>query len=94
MSGIEWQRDNLHTLGRKFLGRMLDNMRGYEGSTVRLGETGEGVQPNYQVVFPNGIARTLRGSSHKTFEQAEEFDNNRISESFTLEQVRAAFERA
>jgi hypothetical protein len=90
VSGIEWGEDNLHTLGRVFLRQVLENMRGREESVVRLGETGQGVQPNYQVTFPNGVVRTLRGSSHKAFEQADEFDATRISEPFTLAQVRNA----
>lgn len=94
MSGIEWREDNLHMLGRLFLLHVLDHMRGREDSVVRLGQTGEGVQPNYQVTFPNGVTRTLRGSSHKSFDQAEEFDSDRISEPFNLAQVQAAYDRA
>jgi hypothetical protein len=94
VSGIEWREDNLHTLGRVFLRQVLGNMRELEKSVVRLGETGQGVQPNYQVTFPNGLVRTLRGSSHKAFDQTEEFNATRISEPFTLAQVRNAYERA
>ena len=94
MSRIEWKEDNLHTLGRVFLRNVLDHLRGHEGSIVRLGETGVGVQPNYQVTFPNGVTRALRGSSHEAFEQTEEFDIDRISQPFTLAQVRAAYEQS
>lgn len=94
MSKIEWREDNLHTLGRVFLRRLLENMRNYEESVVRLGETGQGIQPNYQVTFPNGHVNTLRGASHELFEQAEEFDATRISKPFTLAQVRSAYEKA
>lgn len=93
MSSIIWSESNLPTLGRVFLRNMLDNMRKYEGSTVRLGETGEGVQPNYQVTFPNGVCRTIRGSSHEAFDQAEEFDSNKISEPFSRAQVEAAYKQ-
>ena len=98
MSGIEWNENNLHTLGRTFLRHVLDHMRGHEASVVGLGETGTGIQPNYQVTFPNKITRTLRGSSHKAFPieefDVEEFDAKKISQAFTLAQVRTAYERA
>ncbi len=94
MSGIEWNEGNLHTLGRVFLRHVLEHMRGRDESTVRLGETGTGVQPNYQVTFPNGVTRALRGSSHEAFEQTEVFDDTKISQPFNLAQVRAALERA
>lgn len=93
MSGIEWNENNLHTLGRAFLQHVLDHMRGREASIVRLGETGTGVKPNYQVTFPNNVIRALRGSSHNAF-PIEEFDAKNISQPFTLAQVRAAYELA
>lgn len=94
MSGIEWTENNLETLGRTFLRHVLDHMRNNEGAVVRLGETGIGVQPNYQVTFSNGVTRVLRGSSHKAYEQADEFDAEKISAPFSLTQIQCAFERA
>ncbi len=94
MTNITWTDDNLADLGRTFLRKVLDHMRGREDSQVRFGETGHGVMPNYQVRFPNGVVRTLRGSSHKAFEQADQFDVSKISRSFNLAEVTAAFQRA
>lgn len=94
MKAIDWNEGNLNSLGRVFLRRVLENMRHFEGSSVRLGETGTGVQPNYQVTFPNGNVLTFRGSSHDSFEQADAFNDSRISQSFTLKQVQNAYEKA
>lgn len=94
MTNITWTDDNLTELGRTFLRKVLDHMRGREDSQVRFGETGHGVMPNYQVRFPNGVVRTLRGSSHKAFEQADQFDVSKISRSFNLAEVTDAYKRA
>lgn len=94
MSGIEWNANTLPTLGRVFLRKVIDHMRGYSESTVRLGETGQGIMPNYQVTFPNGVVRTLRGSSHDAFEQADAFSEERTSRPFSLAEIQAAYERA
>lgn len=94
MSGITWTRENLPLLGRVFLRNVLENMRGRDDSEVQFGETGDGVMPNYQVKFPNGVVRTLRGSSHEAFEQAEPFAVRNISEPFKLAEVTEAYMRA
>lgn len=94
MSSIEWTEEALPTLGRVFLRNVLVHMRGRPESFVRLGETGQGVQPNYQVTFPNGVTRTLRGSSHEAFEQADAFNEDRISRPFSLAQIQAAYDCA
>lgn len=94
MPKIEWNENNLPTLGRFFLRRVLDNMRGREDSVVRFGETGQGIQPNYQVTFPNGRIMTLRGSSHEVFEQADEFDSHNVSKAFNLAAIQAAYNQA
>lgn len=94
MSELEWNEETLPTLGRFFLRNILNHMRYLKESTVCLGETGQGVMPNYQVTFPNGVTRTLRGSSHKAFEQADTFDKERISRPFSLQEIEAAYEKA
>lgn len=95
MNNLEWNENNLSTLGRVFLRNVLDNMRGREESLVRLGETGQGIQPNYQVTFPNGVIRTIRGSLHDAFEHTEtEFDSEKVSVAFNLKAVQNAYDRA
>ena len=94
MSGIEWDEKTLPTLGRVFLRHVIGHMRGRAESIVRFGITGQGVMPNYQVTFPNGVVRTLRGSSHDSFEQAEAFNEERISRPFSLTEIQAAYDKA
>jgi len=94
MNGIKWDQDNLHTLGRHFLRNVLGNMRGNENTLVRFGETGQGIQPNYQVTFPNGVTRVLRGSSHEAFQQVDEFDSGKISQPFNLATVTEAYRKS
>ncbi|MFB2733757.1 hypothetical protein [Shewanella mangrovisoli] len=94
MSGIEWNEDSLPTLGRVFLRHVIGHMRGRSESTVRFGVTGQGIMPNYQVTFPNGVTRTLRGSSHDAFEQADAFDEERISRPFFLAEIQSAYDKA
>lgn len=89
---IKWTEENLPNLGRVFLRNVRDHMRNKDESTVRFGETGYGSQPNYQVTFPNGVTRTIRGSSHEAYEQAEEFDDEKISEPFNLAAIKKAYE--
>lgn len=94
MSGIEWNEETVPTLGRVFLRHVIDHMRGHSKSTVRFGKTGQGIMPNYQVIFPNGVTRTLRGSSHDTFEQTDAFDEERISRPFSLAEIHRAYDKA
>lgn len=91
MISIRWDMENMSKLGRLFLRNVIDNMRNFEEAKVRFGETGQGIQPNYQVTFPNGIVRTFRGSSHKPFSQAEEFNLDNLSEAFSLEDIKNIF---
>ena len=96
MNTFIWNKDNLDHLGKKFLRHILDNMRGYEGTVVRFGLTGEGIQPNYQITFPNGIVRPINGISHKLFKKdgfdAHEFSSDRLSQPFTLLQIQNAYQ--
>lgn len=91
---MQWTPDNLHTLGGLFLRHILDNMRNIKGSTVRLGLTGEGLMPNYQVVFPNKVTRTFRGNGHGLFGDVDSFDPKRISDTFELQDIQRAYQRA
>lgn len=92
MSGLNWNIDNISELGKIFLRKVMENMRGYDGSTVWFGETGKGIQPNYQVRFPKGLILTISGASHKQFPNAEKFNDARISQPFTLADIKQAYE--
>jgi hypothetical protein len=92
MSKLNWSESSLSNLGRIFLRNVLDHMR--EGSIVSFGETGEGIQPNYQVTYPNGVIKTIRGSSHKKFDNADEFNTSKISPAFSLADIQRAYARS
>lgn len=94
MSKLCWNEENLPKLGRIFLRNVLSNMRGYEDAKVQFGETGTGVKPNYQVTYPNGLVRAINGSSHDPFVRANEFDSTRISNTFSSQQVKCAYEQS
>jgi len=92
MTKLVWNEDILISLGRIFLRKVRDNMRGHLSSVVRFGQTGQGIAPNYQVTLPNGVILTYRGLSHKRFEEAAEFDISNISEPFDLAAITRAYE--
>ncbi|HID36032.1 MAG TPA: hypothetical protein EYP39_01435 [Ghiorsea sp.] len=91
---VEWDENNLSGLGSVFIRNVVNHMRGREESTVRFGITGEGISPNYQVTFPNGLVRAIRGSSHEAYEQTDEFVDEKLSEVFSLADMQRVLERA
>jgi hypothetical protein len=94
MTTICWEESNLSNLGLVFLRHVRENMRGREESIVRFGQTGTGVQPNYEVRYPNGVVRPIRGSTHDGFDGPENFDASNLSREFNLRQIDEAIRRA
>ncbi|QFU21582.1 hypothetical protein FM038_005075 [Shewanella eurypsychrophilus] len=70
-----------------YINEVLKNMRGFQGATVRFGNTGKGIAMNYQITYPNGHIRTIHGKGHKNFEKTDEFNSERISIEFSLKQI-------
>jgi rRNA pseudouridine-1189 N-methylase Emg1 (Nep1/Mra1 family) len=93
MKKLKWTVDNISDLGKVFLQKILSNMRGYSDSRVRIGETGEGIQPNYQVTFPNKNVLTICGASHKKFSDVDKFKQTKISRSFDYAEIKVAYQR-
>ena len=93
MDKLTWSIDSVSNIGRVYLRNVLGNMRRIEGSYVQFGLLGKGITPNYQVTFPNGTVRCLRGMNHKVAE-LEDFNSMNISQEFTLKDIELAFERA
>ena len=89
-----WTDDNLPELGRTFLRNVLQNMRNYEGTTVKFGITGKGIKPNYQVTYPNGVKRNINGASHDEDKRTDEYDKEKISKEFSLAQIQKAYEQS
>ncbi|MBA1245928.1 hypothetical protein [Pseudomonas japonica] len=95
MAKIIWDvRILATTLGYVFLQKMAKNMRGAEDATVEVGELGRGVQPNYQVRFPNGVVNLYRGSTHRPFAKPEPFEEQNISRKFSLREIVESIEIA
>lgn len=90
---IQWNENNISLLGKSFLSNVISNMRN-DDSVVKFGETGNGIQPNYQITFPNKRVWTLRGSSHETYESKENFNTEKISQAFSLAEIRSALSKS
>lgn len=90
MNGLTWTSENLVDIGKIFLQKIIKNMRADEGAAVQLGETGTGVQPNYQIILSSGTINPYRGSTHKPFEPREAFNKNNLSRPFTRLEVQTA----
>ncbi len=74
---------NIATLPKSYIQVLLGMLSKNDVVAVRIGLTGKGIQPNYQLVHPNGSVTAMNGSNHKKFERVDEFDDSRISEPFT-----------
>ncbi|UCZ80941.1 hypothetical protein LHL03_07365 [Pectobacterium carotovorum] len=53
---------------------------------IRIGLSGTGVRPNYQVELPNGRVIAINGINHEEF-GVEEFDSYWISRPYSIEQL-------
>ena len=93
MSKLTWSVSELSKLGRVYLRNVLGKMRDVENAYVQFGLLGKGLTPNYQITFPNGVVRCLRGINHQPAEH-DDFKEGNISEPFTLAQVKEAFEKS
>lgn len=108
MATLDWTPDNLAaTLKPLFLLKVRENFRDKNGK-VRFGITGTGKQPNYQYTYrkkgtpsdrpveelKEGEAAIVayRGNSHKTYKEAEAFNDERISGYFTYEDIDRAYQ--
>lgn len=91
MKNIDWTVQKMAALlGKHFLGKMLGHFRGNREATVRLGEMGAGIMPNYQIRLSDNVVNTYRGASHKRFEQAEFFDPDHLSQPFSYSDIEEA----
>jgi hypothetical protein len=87
---LVWDQASLSRLDLIFLRTVLDNMR-EASSKVRFGVTGQGIKPNYQITFKNGLVRPLSGLSHELHEKGK-FDSENLSETeFSYDDIAAAY---
>jgi hypothetical protein len=69
---------------------VLRNMRSASGGwTVRFGETGDGVRPNYQIEKLAGEVTRFHGRTHEEFHERPDasFDETRLSQPLTYADV-------
>lgn len=92
MSKLKWTEAQLPELGLIFLRTIMDNMRNDERATVRLGTTGQGIKPNYQVTLPGKEPRVFNGLNHQRYVGADIFDNSNLSDAFDFSEIRKAYE--
>lgn len=93
MNPLQWNIFTLALLGRIFLHEVMRNMR-FKDATVQFGEMGQGIQPNYQVCFTNGIVNTYRGANHKPFMPLDAFNKEHISRPFSWVEIQHAIDAA
>jgi len=89
---IEWTSPQMvvSTLGEDFVRLVLNNMP--QDSTVRFGETGEGVFPNYQIERESGERVLWRGNGHGLWpDGVDEFDQGKISRAFSKKELHDVF---
>ena len=80
----------------RYFRRVMKNMEHLGGGPrapgaahVRFGRTGEGVAPNYQIEGLNGVKTLFNGLGHREITHVDdEFDPEKISETFTYAEVR------
>jgi len=83
ISGIVWDEKRLAELATPFLEKMSRNMGTDEGATVRLGTTGKGIRPNYQIQFSDKSITAFSGSSHKPSQKPDAGKAKNISPPFS-----------
>ncbi|WP_064553946.1 hypothetical protein [Buttiauxella noackiae] len=82
MSDNTWD-GNVATLPKDYVQTLLGMLDKNDVLAVRLGLTGKGIRPNYQLIHIDNSVTAMNGANHKKFENVEEFDISRISEPLT-----------
>ncbi len=88
---MSWTEEELRELGPDFLNRVLENMRAEEEPSVRFGETGEHIHPNYQIEYSNGEVECFRGDNHQPWSRQGRdgpFKERNLSGLFSYQTIR------
>ncbi|MCU6666104.1 hypothetical protein [Silvania hatchlandensis] len=73
----------ISSLPAEFKTQLLGMLDRPDVIAVRLGITGKGIQPNYQLIHVDNSVTTMNGANHKKFERADEFDETNITAPLT-----------
>lgn len=66
---------------------MAEAARFHKAELVRIGMTGEGIRPNYQLIADMGNEIAINGINHQPFTRVSEFDEGRISKVYRIEEI-------
>ncbi|AUY24530.1 MAG: hypothetical protein E6X23_02195 [Mixta calida] len=66
---------------------IIEAARFHNAETVRIGMTGEGIRPNYQLITDKNSLIAINGINHQPFSRVSEFDEKRISKAYSIEQL-------
>ena len=61
--------------------------RFHKAESVRIGMTGEGIRPNYQLIDDEGNVIAINGINHQPFTRISEFDEGRISKAYRIDEI-------
>lgn len=86
MSDKLWD-GNVASLPGDFKNTLLGMLNRPDVVAVRLGLTGKGIQPNYQLIHTDNTVTAMNGANHKKFERADEFDESNITGPLTRSDI-------
>ncbi|WBV22945.1 hypothetical protein [Pantoea piersonii] len=66
---------------------MAEAARFHKAESVRIGMTGEGIRPNYQLIDGNSNEIAINGINHQPFTRVSEFDRGRISKAYKIKDI-------
>lgn len=88
MSNIVWDKDKILGIDADCLQNIISNMESYNHPDarigVRLGTTGEGVRPNYEIVL--SFAYSSISKPHEIIK--DKYRDENLSPTFSLEQIK------
>ncbi|QZN97798.1 hypothetical protein [Symbiopectobacterium purcellii] len=78
---------NILTLPDEFKRKLFGMLDRPDVSAIRLGRTGKGIQPNYQLVHHDGSVTTIDGSNHLKYTGKDQFIESNLHEALTRNDI-------
>lgn len=82
VSNKNWN-GNISSLPSEFVEKLLEMLSRPDVIAVRLGITGKGIQPNYQLIHVDRSVTTMNGANHQKFDGVDVFEESNITEPLT-----------
>ncbi|OBT08212.1 hypothetical protein A9267_10865 [Shewanella sp. UCD-FRSSP16_17] len=89
--------EDLAKLPMSYLQKVHENMvsgGSKEKTTVRLGLSGCGERPNYELTYGIGEKVAFNSSNHEHYSRSKTFNEENISRPFSYDELKAAFNRS